>query len=88
MHHLDHTTELVWDDIIQMHNVGCVAQSVRGNALLFNKPATSCPQPLPREECRAPKKKVETCETGAPSVNINNNKGKKSRRKASEGISG
>ncbi|XP_056442409.1 transmembrane protein 131-like isoform X4 [Gadus chalcogrammus] len=46
-------------------------------------------EPLPREECRAPKKKVETCETGAPSVNINNNnKGKKSRRKASEGISG
>ncbi|KAK0137410.1 Transmembrane protein 131-like [Merluccius polli] len=45
-------------------------------------------EPQPREDCRAQKKKMETCETGAPSVNINNNKGKKSRRKASEGISG
>ncbi|CAL8330823.1 unnamed protein product [Lota lota] len=47
-------------------------------------------EPHSREECRAQKKKVETCEMGASSVHINNNnnKGKKSRRKASEGISG
>ena len=89
MHNLDYTKELESDDIIQMHNVGDMARSVYGNALPFNKPTPSCPQPLPREECRAQKKKAETCETGALSVNINNNnKGKKSRRKASEGISG
>ncbi|KAG7276808.1 hypothetical protein CRUP_008758 [Coryphaenoides rupestris] len=58
-------------------------------------------EPQPREACRAPKKKSEACETGAPSLTIinnnnmiinnnNNNKGKKRKdgRKACEGISG